>query len=81
MSRRPPTPPRLVPAGETDDRPGQVPDFAENFDITVAGTAPGSHRLPFEPPPVRLTSAGGTLIAPDDWTRSDGLSNRALRRY
>jgi hypothetical protein len=26
-----PTPSRLVPAGETDDGPGQVPDFAETI--------------------------------------------------
>jgi hypothetical protein len=67
------------PGKRTTDQ-GRFPTLP-NFGITVAGTAPGSHRLPFEPPPVRLTSAGGTLIAPDDWTRSDGLSNRALRRY
>src|SRR3954468_8764718 len=46
--------PRLVPAEETDDGPRQVPDFAEQFGFTVAGTAPDSHRLPFEPPPPDL---------------------------
>jgi len=48
--------PRLVPAEETDDEPGQVPDFADGAyalgsAFTVAGTAPDSNRLPFEPPP------------------------------
>jgi len=46
-----PTHPRLVPAGETDDGPRQVPDFADGSAFTVAGTAPESRRLPFEPPP------------------------------
>src|SRR4051794_6036565 len=44
--------PRLVPAGETDDGPRQVPDYPRPSPrFTVAGTAPDSHRLPFEPPP------------------------------
>jgi len=55
-----PTPPRLVPAGETDDRPRQVPDFADPHGsaFTVAGTAPDFRRLPFEPSPVRLDVGG-----------------------
>ena len=75
-----PTPPRLVPAGETDDGPRQVPDFAalpkELPAFTVAGTAPEFRRLPFEPPPVRLKSVGGTLIDDAATSRADGLSNR-----
>ena len=56
--------PRLVPAGETDDGPRQVPDFAgrSSSAFTVAGTAPDFRRLPFEPPPADLTSVGGTLV-------------------
>ena len=50
--------PRLDPAEETDDGSGQVPDFADRLvGVTVAGTAPESHRLPFEPPPPRKKSA------------------------
>src|SRR5439155_20917643 len=56
--------PRLDPAGDTDDRPRQVPDSPpESCDpnqLTVAGTAPESHRLPFEPPP----SSTGSWAAP-----------------
>ena len=57
--RRRPTPPRLDPAGETDDRSRQVPDFGRQvidlFGFTVAGTAPEFRRLPFEPPPSGFT--------------------------
>ena len=59
-----PTLPRLDPAGDTDDRPGQVPDFPDLLvRVTVAGTAPESHRLPFEPLPSDTLSASGTLVA------------------
>ena len=73
--------PRLVPAEETDDGPRQVPDFSPcEAGITVAGTAPDSHRLPFEPPPVRLASVGGTLIGPAATSALDGLSNEVIER-
>jgi hypothetical protein len=72
--------PRLVPAGETDDRPRQVPGSAERFGITVAGTAPEVRRLPFEPsPPDR--SVDGTLVVPDARGLGDGLSNRRMSHY
>src|SRR5581483_2621079 len=48
--------PRLDPAEETDDERGQVPDFTETSAFTVAGTAPESRRLPFEPPPPSRSS-------------------------
>ncbi len=43
--------------------------------FTVAGTAPEFRRLPFEPPPVRIASVGGTLIDGRATRAQDGLSN------
>jgi hypothetical protein len=70
-----PTPPRLVPAGETDDGPRQVPDFAtllwKALAFTVAGTVPDFRRLPFEPSPPSLrswTAPWSKLLV--DWARA-----------
>ena len=78
MGQRQAHAPRLVPAEETDDGPRQVPDFAGSSPaFTVAGTAPESHRLPFEPPPACELHVGGTLIA----DVLGGLSNRGQAHY
>src|SRR4051794_9992385 len=77
-----PTPPRLVPAGETDDGPRQVPDFPRiGSGVTVAGTAPDFRRLPFEPPPPSFRSwAAPWSLGSATWTFA-GLSNCARRYY
>src|SRR3954451_21143444 len=49
--------------------------------FTVAGTAPDFHRLPFEPPPIRQTSVGGTLVGNVATLVAHGLSNPRPRGY
>lgn len=49
--------------------------MAAKSGVTVAGTAPDSHRLPFEPPPPRFKRVGGTLVVRRARAGRDGLSN------
>lgn len=66
---------RLDPAG-CGRLTGQVPDFTGRAGFTVAGTAPDSHRLPFEPPPPNR----GSWAAPrrsNGYVRGPTIVNRA----
>ena len=59
-----PTPPRLVPAGETDDRPRQVPDFAEAISPRRSQLRAQRRILAGFPlnRPRQTGSVGGTLV-------------------
>jgi hypothetical protein len=81
-----PTLPRLVPAGNTDDQPRQVPDFAEQIGSQLRAQRRISAGFPFNRPrsakaPKVRRRVGGTLVGCLATALPDGLSNCTADHY